>query len=41
MTPGAWHRVVYAYAAAPSLDAARAFVEAERAWVSANPPPSP
>jgi hypothetical protein len=41
MAPGTWHRVVYAYAAAPSLEAARAFVEAERAWVSANPPPSP
>ena len=37
MTPGVWHRIVYAYAAVASLREARAFAEAERAWVSANP----
>jgi hypothetical protein len=37
MAAGVWHRIVYAYAAVPSLTDARAFAEAERAWVSANP----
>jgi len=37
MTLGSWHRVVYAYAVVHSVADARAFVEAERAWLSANP----
>jgi hypothetical protein len=36
MTLGQWHRVVYAYAAAATIEQARAFAQAERAWVSAN-----
>jgi hypothetical protein len=40
MTPGVWHRTVYSYAAEPTLASARAFAQAERAWVSAKPPPS-
>jgi hypothetical protein len=40
LTPTVWHRVTYAFAPAHDAASARAFVEAERAWVSANPPPS-
>ena len=36
MMLGQWHRVVYAYAAAATIDEARAFAQAERDWVSAN-----
>jgi amino acid transporter len=36
--PG-WHRSTYAYAAAASADEARRFVQAERAWLAANPGP--
>jgi hypothetical protein len=40
LTPTVWHRVIYAFAPARDAASARAFAEAERAWVSANPPPS-
>jgi amino acid transporter len=36
--PG-WRRTTYAYAAAASVDEARRFVQAERAWLAANPGP--
>ena len=38
LAPG-WRRVTYALASAPTRAAALAFVEAERAWVAANPAP--
>jgi hypothetical protein len=36
--PG-WRRTTYAYAGAESADEARRFVQAERAWIAANPAP--
>jgi amino acid transporter len=36
--PG-WHRTTYAYAGAASAEEARWFVQAERAWLAANPAP--
>jgi hypothetical protein len=37
LVPG-WRRIVYAYAPAASVEAGRAFLEAERGWVAANRP---
>ena len=39
LAPG-WRRTVYSYAWAGDVAAARAFMEAERTWVAANPGPS-
>jgi hypothetical protein len=39
LAPG-WTRVTYAIGRVRSREAAAAFVEAERAWVAANPAPA-
>ena len=40
LAPGGWRRLTFVSNAFATGDAAAAFVEAERAWVSANRPPS-